>query len=242
MRRSLRLLALLYPKRWRERYGPELDALLEEDNPRWSDVLDITRGALEMHMKTWTFPKLAIACGLAGAIVAAAVAIRMPDRYISQAVLRVASKDEKAAGDFREEVLLRTLSRGTLAELIQRGNLYSSDRRRLPLEDLVRRMQQSISIRTIQYSPGSPGAFIIQFDYANPAQAQSTINDLVAKLIDTNLRSASATTLEVIDPPSLDPSPVAPNRLTIVVLGIALGLLLAALTTAALRFGRRAAQ
>lgn len=42
-------LVRLYPRAWRERYGPEFMALLEEQPLTLRSVLDIVRGALDAH-------------------------------------------------------------------------------------------------------------------------------------------------------------------------------------------------
>jgi hypothetical protein len=75
MRRWIRLIAWLYPARWRRRYGAEFDALLEDATPTWRNAVDVGWGALEMHMNTWHFPKRAVGFALTSAILAAALAI-----------------------------------------------------------------------------------------------------------------------------------------------------------------------
>src|SRR5919106_1743556 len=44
-RRSMRRLLGLYPRRWRDRYGAEMEALLDDLPPRPATVLDLVRGA-----------------------------------------------------------------------------------------------------------------------------------------------------------------------------------------------------
>ena len=41
MRRWLRRLAALYPRRWRARYGAEFAALLEEVEPDWRQFFNV---------------------------------------------------------------------------------------------------------------------------------------------------------------------------------------------------------
>ncbi len=48
MRKLIHLAARLYPRQWRARYGPEFDALLEDVNPRFGDLLNIVKGAMFM--------------------------------------------------------------------------------------------------------------------------------------------------------------------------------------------------
>jgi hypothetical protein len=51
MRRWIAIAARLYPRSWRERYGPEFDAVLENAPANWRQVLDVTRAALAMQLK-----------------------------------------------------------------------------------------------------------------------------------------------------------------------------------------------
>lgn len=48
-----RLLSL-YPEAWRERYGEEMYALLEDDPPSFASTLDLLRGALLAHVRPLT--------------------------------------------------------------------------------------------------------------------------------------------------------------------------------------------
>ena len=51
MRRFVRRIANLYPPRWRERYGSEFEALLEDASLTWRDLLDVAVGALRYASK-----------------------------------------------------------------------------------------------------------------------------------------------------------------------------------------------
>jgi hypothetical protein len=51
-------LSRLYPRRWRERYGREFDALLEDTNLTLLDVFGVVRLALEMRIKPIAAPRL----------------------------------------------------------------------------------------------------------------------------------------------------------------------------------------
>jgi hypothetical protein len=58
MKHLARRLARLYPRRWRERYGSEFDALLEDMNLTFLDVFGVVRSALEMRMNSTDSPRL----------------------------------------------------------------------------------------------------------------------------------------------------------------------------------------
>ena len=52
MTRLMRLALRLYPRRWRRRYGDELEALLEDSQPGWQGVVDVARGAVAMQLRS----------------------------------------------------------------------------------------------------------------------------------------------------------------------------------------------
>ena len=91
MRGLIRFLSRLYPTAWRERYGAEFAALLEDVEPDWRTPLDIVKGALEMRMGTWNLATISATTGLIGALVALGVSFVMPLRYASVAVVRISS-------------------------------------------------------------------------------------------------------------------------------------------------------
>lgn len=87
MRRLLCFLVRLYPSRWRERYGEEFTALLEDLELRLTDLFDVLGAAIDMQTKNWTFAKIVVAFAVAGLLVGLAFAATSPQRYVSQAVL-----------------------------------------------------------------------------------------------------------------------------------------------------------
>jgi hypothetical protein len=52
MRALIRWAARLYPRAWRERYGAEFDALLEDMSPSLGDVCDVVRDALRARVSS----------------------------------------------------------------------------------------------------------------------------------------------------------------------------------------------
>jgi Gram-negative bacterial TonB protein C-terminal len=63
VRTLLRWAARLYPESWRERYGAEFDALLEDVSPSFGDVCDVLGGALRARLTAPTNLALAPAGG-----------------------------------------------------------------------------------------------------------------------------------------------------------------------------------
>jgi hypothetical protein len=91
MRRLVRNLIRLYPANWRERYGDEFEALLEDSSPGWSAVFDLLKGAVKMQSNVRSFPKLAGGLAVAGMLAGLAISFLVSPRYISQAALQVTS-------------------------------------------------------------------------------------------------------------------------------------------------------
>lgn len=50
MKRALKFLARLYPARWRDRYGAEFDALLDDISPNFRDLGDVLGDVLRVRM------------------------------------------------------------------------------------------------------------------------------------------------------------------------------------------------
>src|SRR5215471_18968782 len=113
MRYWIALAARCYPTAWRERYGDEFAALLEDAEPRWQDVWDVFREALVMQVKTPAmYVKFGAVAALIGAIAACTGSLAMPKRYVSTAVLRPARPlDAESAHRFRlqqQDILSRS--------------------------------------------------------------------------------------------------------------------------------------
>jgi hypothetical protein len=166
MRAPIRWAVQLYPPDWRNRYGVEFGALLEDVGPGWSDFWDVVRGGLAMRIETlWSFRKVAAVCGLAGALVAAVVAFQIDNQYLSTTILRVSSAsgttaDGHAVEEQVQKLQEELLSRHSLVDIIQQPefDLYHSQRQRVPLEDIVQTMRtHDIQIRLVQAHRGQGG-------------------------------------------------------------------------------------
>ncbi len=67
MKRLSRFLARLYPAQWRERYGDEFDALIEDSRAGWRSTFDILRGALKLRALTApSFRSIAVMLSMLG--------------------------------------------------------------------------------------------------------------------------------------------------------------------------------
>jgi LPS O-antigen subunit length determinant protein (WzzB/FepE family) len=207
----------LYPKAWRERYAREFAALLEDVGAGWRDCWDVARGGLKMRMLTWNLASVTVVCALLGAAAGGGWALRLPDQYISTAVLRM-------AGDAKVEDLVRTqsgvLSPRSLREIILKEGLYPEERQRTPMEALVSEVRNK-HIRIVPLAGGAGGsvsAFAISFQYPDGAKAQTMTRVLSAQFVQ------SLPSIRVLDPATLPGRPATPNRLAFTLIGLILGI------------------
>lgn len=241
MRRLIRFIARLYPATWRERYGAEFGALLEDVPPNWRTSANILKGALEMQLKTWNFKRIFLAAELAGLLAATGILFAIPRQYASEAVMRVRSANGTEMGDALIDMVHQALGQRSLTAIIDSEALYQGDRARMPIEDVIERMRRNLEITPIRSSNLALPAFSIKFTYEDPQKAQRVVNDLAYRFIDGGAPAGSDLSLRILDDASLQKSPVSPNRTMIIgwgaVAGMAAGLILA-LT---LRVSRRTA-
>jgi hypothetical protein len=191
--------------------------------------------------------RLAWSCGCAAAILAGFASFAMPDRYVSTALIRARTKVEGApsgtkAADRLHELTVAILCRSSLSELIQRPSLdlYRAERGRRPLEGIAEEMRQQ-ALR-IEAPPGlnglAPAASRISFEYSDRNKAQAVVRKVVTKFVEgnatferlhlpqplsragkSNQYDADAIVIEVLQPASLQETPILPNRIAIVAFG-----------------------
>lgn len=213
MRRWIGLLLRLYPAVWRERYGVEFDALLDEAPLRDADFLNVFQEAIKMRITTWTAKQILLFSTLGGVVLAAAVALWLPNWYLTTAVLQVRAGRVATLPPVAEN----TLSRTVLAGLIDRHGLYPDERGRMAPDDLVNLMRHDIRVATLPSSTRRSTAVELQFRYPDPTRAQAVVRELSSKL-------QEGPELSLLDPATSDV--IGPNRRVIVFIGLFSGLLL----------------
>jgi len=249
MNKWVRLVARLYPASWRQRYGTEFNALLDDSHSGWRDVADVFLGAVKMQMSMWSYRNVAVACGLAGLILAAGLAFWLPNLYVSRAMLHLnlearnenSSKtplqDADAWKEKIRQISAEAFSRRSLASIIQRPDLdlYKKDRTRKPLEDVIEQMKEKdIKIDLFRINSSATN-FVVSFTYPDPVIAQKTVAALITKLVDSNQALAvkalntadrkTITSMDLLDAASLPRNPTAPNRWQISFIGLGIGVL-----------------
>lgn len=215
-----RLIVHLYPRPWRDRYGDEFSALLDDSPARWRDLPDLAQGALTTQLQMQSWKPVAIA-GLIGLLAAATLSFLQPPQFASVAKIRTTSASTVPY------LSMYVLSRSALAEVIQKFGLYPNDLARLPLEDIVEEMRHDIHIET---DPGNASEFVVQFRYPDAQKAQAVVRALVAGYVFENERESMKGTLqhstvEQLTPPDLSSHPLRGLPLSILLWGLSLGIL-----------------
>jgi len=202
MRHVVRFLIRLYPANWRERYGEEFEALLEDSPVSFSGIFDLVKGAMKMRLSVPSFPKLALLLSVTGLVAGLLISFLVTPRYVSTATMRLSvaevSASSQAVHRNLHEYLLQmqneVLSRTSLSGIIQRPRLelYMSERARIPLEDVIEKMRKE-EIQIVPEASASAGTdylpFQISFAYNDPVKAQDTVHALINQFQEANLDS-----------------------------------------------------
>jgi hypothetical protein len=191
MKRILKFLAHLYPTSWRRRYGDEYEALLEEAKPRVRDVFDVFWGAFKMQMETWRLARITIVCSLAGMLAAVAISFTRSPLYLSQSLISVDTSDPQAMRNVVFERAKDLWAQPFLVEVIQKENLYASERAQMPLNDVVGLMKKNIVILLVRRKDGKLGsAYALDFTYPDPHVAQRVDEELTSRFMALNVNAA----------------------------------------------------
>ncbi|HKE25197.1 MAG TPA: hypothetical protein VKB88_22710 [Bryobacteraceae bacterium] len=221
----IRWAARLYPARWRERYGAEFSALLDDMRPGWRDFFDVLGGAILMQLNLPGSGKLVAALAAAGLIVAAVVALRSEDRWVSTAVMQIQpenSGDRSTVLNKLNEAQQEVLSRHSLAQIIVAENIYQKERTTDPLEDIVQNMRNhSLKIRMVESRAAA--AFTVSFEYPDRYKARAVARD-VTTAFQQQVNQSRGPAVKLLDPPTLPQTPVSPNRFRMIAAGLAIGL------------------
>jgi hypothetical protein len=115
MRRLSHFLVSLYPRSWRERYGEEFSALIEDVRPTRQTVANVMKGALE-RTQTWRFGQILLTAGILGALTIVIAHFAIPDR--AEAAITVSGPaDGTAAGNAVMSLASSQFRHATLASV-----------------------------------------------------------------------------------------------------------------------------
>lgn len=106
----------------------------------------------------------------------------------------------------------KVLSTSSLADVITKLDLYSEKRKQTPIAYVAEDMRKSIGIRLVSTSLANPAsaqkasaqqlsaiAFVLSFKYSNPQTAQQTLNELVSRFLDEDIKERRNTAEKTSD-------------------------------------------
>jgi len=241
MKRLIRFAVRLYPKRWRQRYGFEFMALLDDVKLDLRTALDVAKGALKMQMTSWSSARIVAVGWMLGALLAFGVSFAIPIKYESQVVVNVESvpappmfraEIDQEVADRMNAMSQRILSGPVLTTIINNLGLYAAERSRMPMENVIALMRSNAQIQPVTSAvSGRIAGLVIRFSYEDRYIAQRVADGLVSRYMTENIRAPRAkwpTTLQVLDPATLPANPVSPRPSRITAIGLMLGLLIGA--------------
>ena len=218
MRNLLHFVARLYPQAWRERYGDEFAALVEDLRPQWKDLFDILRGGIIMQLARLNPVTVVAASVLLSGIAIASLWYATPAKWRSEAVVAVRSRDGRPISkDLVAELSQRAFSNGQLGSLIARYDLYPTERAHRPISDVIESAKRDITIR---FEESDPNAFLVSFTYKDPSVAQRVVSQLLTLLVEENFRIAFLSQLQIRAPANLPQLPIRPAWLVFIAYGV----------------------
>jgi len=247
MKRFAHHLIRMYPQAWRERYGHELEALLDDTGAHLSHIPNIMWAALRMRLALANWPLIA-AFALSGLVVSAVVVFETRYRYVSKAEVSIQIPPAEQVGRRSEfdVVVASVLSREHLIDLMRSPelDLYRQERSTGPMADALERMHKDLSVEVTQPARGVAHA---QISYAGetPEQARAVTGAITRAFTDAyaNRRSSTGSlrsSTPAVTAPTLPGSPAGVPRWLVLTLGMVAGLVASLIFTAIRRAPRRA--
>jgi hypothetical protein len=219
MKWLLRAAVRLYPRAWRDRYGDEVDALIEDMTPRWRHVANIVAGALIMQISRLALVPVALA--VAGALAGAAMSLAMPAVYASSSWVLVQVPGIGDDGERGQRI--RRAIEAVLQKTAFDRNAVSVTLRGEPGLDPV--------LLEVSVSAASAPA-------AQQAAARAMGSIIEANFVNANREESSGVQFRAVQPPSLPKSAERDTTRTSAV-GAGLGLLVGAVVTLVVHRRRR---
>jgi hypothetical protein len=240
MKRAMKLLARMYPSSWRERYGAEFDALLEDAKPSAWDAIDLLWGALKMQLTTWPPARMIVGFSILGALASVAISFALPVQYVARERVLVTPADESASVAANRLVQQSAFDRQSLASIIQECRLYPRERGRLSQDALIDIMARNIHVIAAPFPSslyGNTANLDVQFDYQDPDVAKRVSERLIGLLMERNVHAEKSNlTLCVPDPPIVARLPKSPGSVRFACFGSLAGFLAGLLITGLIKW------
>ena len=205
-RRLLALAVHLYPRAWRDRYGVEFAATLEDmPAPGWAALWNVIQGGLAMQIHR--HGRTVATAAVLGALLAWAGSFAIRDVYSSRAAL-----NGKVSPGAILPATERVLASPRFRALVNKFGLPGPQ------------LEKHVSVSRVIPRRHGDVAFSVGFLATDPAVARAVTRELTQAIIDE-----SGGQLSVLDSASLPEMPLYPNRKVIAFIGLLAGTLLGGL-------------
>jgi LPS O-antigen subunit length determinant protein (WzzB/FepE family) len=229
MRLLLRFAARLYPRAWRERYGAEFEALLDDAHPRWTDLFDVFKETVFMHFRYSSVAGMAALFGVIGVAIALSASFAMPRQWKSEVHFNVSARNQDQTRDAVAGLSQAALNKTYLEDAITKFDLYPIERKSQRMSAVIQKMERSFTIIR-----DDSNKFRITFAYEDPKLAQRVVNWAAVSLIEANLHfsesrgskglEARFSQIRLEHPATFPERPTSPNWLAITAFGLSSGL------------------
>jgi capsular polysaccharide biosynthesis protein len=191
--------------------------------------ISIEGGIAQMRMKRAIATVLVTS--IVGVLTAITVSFAVPRSYRSHTVMFESPADESTR-QMLKGMERDVFSPEALTAIIRKYNLYSRERARAPLNEVVEKMKRNISAYSeLSTMPREQALmFYLDFDYPDGRLAQTVSGDLASAYMEFANRTVPHLTLDnwqytlvVLDAPTLPLKPIAPNRARFATTGLLAG-------------------
>ena len=243
MKRFAQFAGKLYPKTWRDRYGDEFEALLDDAPPGWRTAFDVVKGAFDMQLSTWTPRRILATAAILGAAIAFGASLAVPKQYASDITIDVSRANitghsgNEPVGRHLTKVINTVVSAPSLEGIIQKLGLYKRERETAPIKAVVDEMRTAIKITPPDVADRD-SRLVVRFVYPDQTIAREVDQELAGGIMDEALeqaittRSALPLVLQINRAPTLSRAALSPNAWILSVVGCAAGMLIGFLVLA----------
>ena len=169
----IHFIARFYPRSWRERYGAEFAALLEDVRPDGRTAANVLAGAFAMHIRAWKSWKILAASTAFSVVVSVAVYLASPKLYHGVVSVNFPGHVDPPEGSDN----VYKLSRADFADIIAREHLYARERTKRPLDEVIEQMRKRLTIET------SGASLSVAFDDTDPYAVQRVGIDIFSLFV-----------------------------------------------------------
>jgi len=190
---------LIYPRKWRERYGREFDALIEDTSVTFAALIDVVSGGLAMRVRMSHPAVLPVVLGVAGALMASLAAFVVTPTFEARGTIEVRSSTGTNVDSRVPALFTAAMDREFAAGEVS---------------------PREIGVNLADHA----GEVQVTYATSDPQRAREVVQRVLGGVVEANLREAEAgsppMTVRVQAPVDLPRAPLRPHRAWLTVGGL----------------------